>query len=129
MNRLDEIDKQQSEILSSISKIRTMIQGTINETPSIYTRKDGTKSKGAMHYILTRKDERGKTVTRGIGKKDIDRYRIQAENHNRFKKLVATYVELSEERFKLLPFAADEIADAKKTRNRNRERNGDRDIP
>ena len=112
MNRLNEIDSQQEEILIAISGIKTMLQGTINEVRNTYTLKDGTRTKGNPHYLITRKDENGKTVTRGIRKEELDGYQEQVENHSRFKEMITEYVQLSEERYSLTQFDVSE--DSKK---------------
>lgn len=115
MNRVEEIERKQQEIIQSISQIPTMIKGSINEVHNSNRRKDGTESRNGPYYILTRKDCDGKTVTRGINRSDIGFYREQADNYRRFNELAGQYAVLAEERLSLDPGSgAAEDARAKK---------------
>ena len=61
MNRITEIDRMQNRILESISGIRTMMQGSINEIYNSNKRKDGTVTKNGPYYTLTRNEGSGPT--------------------------------------------------------------------
>ena len=121
MRRIEEIDRQQDQILDSISKIRTMVQGSVNTVYNSNARKDGTKGKNGPYFNLTRKPEKGKTITKCIKNEDVESYQEQAANHVRFKELASNYIALSEERFQLTRLHTEERSEGAKKNGKSKQ--------
>ena len=120
MGRIEEIDRQQDQILDTISGIRTMVQGSVNVIYNNNTRKDGTPGKNGPYFNLTRKPEKGKTITQCLKTGEVESYQEQAANHLRFKELASNYMALSEERFQLMRLHTSEKSEGAKKNGKSK---------
>lgn len=91
-----EIEKEREEVLQKIRAIRSMEPGTLSE--QFVERTSRGKKTGEMrgpYYLLSRNIE-GKTVSRRVNRKGLERIRADIANYREFTRLCREYVRLTE---------------------------------
>jgi hypothetical protein len=101
MDRQKKIDKEKQRLIQRIANIDSMRKGTISEQIIKTGLKDGSIKENGPYYILTAKDQNGKTITESIPKGKLEFFRQEIEKYKEFKDLANQYEILSEESSKL----------------------------
>ena len=85
------------QICNEIFEIESMRRGNLNEFYYDQKLKNGTVAKRGPFYNITMKGVNGKTVSKSVSKKDVDKIRSEVDNYRRFRELTNEYVDICEE--------------------------------
>jgi hypothetical protein len=110
MRSILDLSARRNKILGEISELQTMRKGVLNATYQKVAHKDGETVVKGPYYVLTRKGDKGKTVTQSIQAEDVPRIQQEVGNYKRFRQLSEEFVEVCEE----LSLINEEGDDAKK---------------
>ena len=84
------------QICNEIAEIESMRRGNLNEFYYEQTLKNGTVAKRGPFYNITVKGANGKTKSKSVSKKDVDKVRGEVDNYRKFRELSDEYVDVCE---------------------------------
>ncbi|GHU61048.1 hypothetical protein AGMMS49983_00010 [Clostridia bacterium] len=90
------LQAKRSAIAKEIDGIHSMRKGTLNPFHQKVTHKNGEVVLKGSYYVLTRKEEGGKTITQSIPAKDMPRIQQEVDNYKEFRRLTEEYVRVCE---------------------------------
>ncbi len=118
MDHKNALETKRREVLEEMAAITCMRRGTVNEQYFEVGQKDGSVVQHGPYFLYSR-TEKGKSFSRRIGVKEVERYREETENCRRFKELSSRCVMICEELAE-----ADEEKVEKKQAKRSRRSSG-----
>jgi hypothetical protein len=97
MSYISDLSARRSKIIGEISELQTMLKGVLNATYPKVAHKDGNIAVKGPYYVLTRKGDDGKTVTKSIPAEDVPRIQQEVGNYKKFRALSDEFVNVCEE--------------------------------
>ena len=91
-----EIETKREEVLQRIRAIRSMEPGSLNEQYVERTRQGNKTGEMRGPYYLLSRNIGGKTVSRRLRTRDVERVRADIANYREFTQLCREYVRLTE---------------------------------
>ncbi len=114
MMTVQEIEKRRHEILAEMGALRSMERATLKEQMLPVKRKDRDEPVMRGPYYLLARWIDGKTHSRRVPRKEVERVKQDVANHQRFKALCEEFAVLTEQLGELEREAATEDAGVKK---------------
>jgi hypothetical protein len=96
MSLISDLSARRSNIIEEISKLQTMRKGVINATYQKVAHKNGEIAVKGPYYVLTRKGDAGKTVTKSIPAEDVPHIQQEVDNYKKFRVLSDEFVNVCE---------------------------------
>jgi hypothetical protein len=97
MSFISDLFARRSNIIEEIGKIQTMRKGVLNATYHKVPHKNGEIAVKGPYFMLTRKGEGGKTVTKSIPAEDVPHIQQEVNNYKKFRTLSDEFVNVCEE--------------------------------
>jgi hypothetical protein len=97
MSLISDLSAGRGKIIAEINEIQTMRKGALNATCQKVAHKDGETAVKGPYYVLTRKGDGGKTVTKSIPAEDVPRIRQEVDKYRKFRALSDEYVGVCED--------------------------------
>ena len=97
MSLISDLSARRRNIIEEISELHTMRKGVLNATYQKVPHKDGKIAVKGPYYVLTRKGDGGKTVTKSIPAEDVPHIQQEVDNYKKFRALSDEFVNVCEE--------------------------------